>query len=241
MESILTPQNLKVLESFSIVKTLYAFDYDGTLAAITDNPDEARMSPEVAEMLARLNAISPVAIITGRSVDDLRKLLPFEPAFIIGNHGIEGAQLEFELEPIKALCHVWKKTITDLPKGAWLEDKTYSLTIHYKNSGPEIFKLIKDLPGSSIIEGKRTFNILPVTGVNKGQALDILMRRNKLHFGFYVGDDKTDETVFAYKHSRLLTVKVGNDPESYAKYFIESQNDIKDLLTAILSFQKKLS
>lgn len=241
MEHILTPNNLKVLESFSIVKTLYAFDFDGTLAPIVDNPSEAKMSSEVAELLERLNKHSHVAILTGRSIEDIAKILPFKPTSIIGNHGIEGGQLLYELGPIKALCQGWKASLQSLPGEATLEDKTYSLTVHFRKNKNQILRLIENLPGSTILEGKNSFNILPSSGINKGQALDQLMRQHKLHFGFYIGDDKTDETVFAYKHSRLLTVKVGHDPDSLAKYYINSQSEIADLLTALLKFQKILT
>lgn len=237
MEYLLTPKNLKVLESFSIVKTLYSFDYDGTLAAIQDDPDKALMSKKVSDLLQQLNSISSVAIITGRSLESMRKLLPFEPRFLIGNHGIEGVQTKSELETMKALCDNWKKSLNRLPADVWLEDKTYSLSIHYKDKRPELEKKLEKLPGASVMGGKNIYNIVPVYGFNKGQSLDRLMMINNFSFGFYIGDDTTDENVFAYTHSRLLTVRVGENPYSSAKYFIKSQEEIETLLEALVSFQ----
>jgi len=225
------------MESFSIVKTLYAFDYDGTLSAITKNPHEARMRDKVSELLYRLSQTSPVAIITGRSLEDIRKLLPFEPKYLIGNHGIEGTHLDSELKTMKALCDGWKKTLSTLSPDFILEDKTYSLSIHYKSPSDDLEKILNTLPGASIMHGKNIYNIVPVYGLNKGQALDRIMMKNNLHFGFYIGDDITDENVFAYTHSRLMTVKVGEDYSSRAKYFIHSQAEMEAVLEALVGFQ----
>lgn len=229
-----------MLESFSIVKTLYAFDFDGTLAPLTEKPDDSRMSDEVATLLEKLNSVVDVAIITGRSLTDLKNRLPFEPRFLIGNHGIEGIHDEGDLEKFQKLCDQWKKALIYLPEGAWVEDKKYSLSIHYKTNKQLIMNRVTPLRECFLIDGKNTINLIPVSGMNKGQALDILMKKQNLHFGFYIGDDKTDETVFAYKNSRLLTVKVGQNLGSYAKYYLESQSEIATLLRAIISFQKKL-
>lgn len=240
MESILHPLSLKVLESFSIVKTLYAFDFDGTLAPIIENPSDVRMDPEVASLLEKLNSVASVAILSGRSLADLRKLLPFEPKYLIGNHGIEGTHLDEDLERFRNLCRGWREALSCLPTDAWIEDKEFSLTIHFKTDKPQVFECVRSLKDCSILEGKNTVNILPSSAMNKGQALDVLMKKHHLHFGFFIGDDKTDETVFVYKNSRILTVKVGLDMNSHAKYYLSSQTQIKELLTQILSFQKNL-
>lgn len=241
MESILHPLSLKVLESFSIVKTLYAFDFDGTLAPIVDNPSDVRMDPEVAQMLETLNKVSNVAILSGRSIADLKKLLPFEPRYLIGNHGIEGTHPDEELSRFRELCQQWKNSLTDLPTDSWIEDKEYSLTIHFRTGKDRVLENVRPLREKSILEGKNTINILPAAAMNKGQALDVLMKRHQIHFGFFIGDDKTDETVFVYKNSRILTVKVGQDLNSHAKYYLSSQDKIKELLSQILSFQKNLA
>lgn len=223
------------------MKTLYAFDFDGTLAPIIDNPSDARMSARVADLLEKLNTISGVAILSGRSVKDLRKILPFEPRYLIGNHGLEGAHSESEMQTFRNLAEKWKESLSVLPENAWLEDKTYSLTIHYRENQHDLLKRVSALDGATILEGKNTLNIIPSAGMNKGQALDLIMKQNHIHFGFFIGDDKTDETVFAYKHSRLLTVKVGLSPDTYAKYYLNSQSEVEKLLEVILSYQKHLT
>lgn len=241
MDYLLTPKNLKVLESFSIVKTLYAFDYDGTLAAIHPEPSKAVMTEKIHELLKKLSETASVAIITGRSVSDIRKFLDFEPQFIVGNHGIEGTHSQNDLKMMEDLTNKWKSKLTDLPPGVFLEDKKYSLSIHYRSDISPLMPTLKALPGAVLVEGKSVWNIVPGMGINKGQAMDFLMNKHQFHFGFYIGDDKTDEDVFAYKNSRLFTVKVGEDYSSLAKYFINSQIEIEYLLTSLINFQKRIS
>lgn len=238
MEYLLTEKNLKVLESFTLVKTLYAFDYDGTLAALSEDPDRAVMTNEVTELLNKLNSIASVAIITGRSVADVKKFLDFDPQYIIGNHGIEGSHSEQELLAMEMLVSIWQSMLIQLPPDVRLEVKKYSLSLHFQNDISSLMPLIGQLPEASLVGGKSILNILPRIGMNKGQALNHLMKNEKYNFGFFIGDDLTDENVFAYKSSRLFTVKVGLDPTTMAKYFINSQAEIVDVLRALLKLQR---
>ena len=54
------------------LRPLLAFDFDGTLAPIVARPDDARVPDAVSRCLAELAATLPIAIITGRSVADVR-------------------------------------------------------------------------------------------------------------------------------------------------------------------------
>lgn len=238
MEYLLTSTNLKVLESFALVKTLYAFDYDGTLAPISSDPDKAFMIQEVTDFLKKLNSIASVAIITGRSTEEVKKFLDFEPEFIIGNHGIEGSHSEEELLTMEGLVVIWKKMLGQLPADVRLEVKKYSLSLHFQNDISALMPLIEQLPEATLVGGKSILNILPKIGMNKGQALNQVMRNKNFHFGFFIGDDVTDENVFAYKSSRLFTVKVGRDPDTMAKYYINTQTEILDVLKALVNFQR---
>ena len=79
MEYLLTQSNLKVLESFSFAKSLVAFDYDGTLAPIVSNPSLACMNESTEKLYRQLCSIRPVAIISGRSLSDMNKILKTKP------------------------------------------------------------------------------------------------------------------------------------------------------------------
>ncbi len=246
MEYLLNPRNINILESFTLVKTLFAFDYDGTLAPITDDPQSAHMKPAVSKLLEELNHLSPIAIITGRKVGDVQKLLPFAPSVIIGNHGAEGLQSPSEMESMKEDVRLWLEGLKDLKPimdklGIKIENKEYSLSFHYRNaSSPEIAEsaldmMLMDLPRSRKTRGKFVLNVVPENSFHKGMALDRVMKQNKYPFGVYFGDDQTDEDVFRYHNPKLLTVKVGPGKSS-AKYFLHEQDEMADVLKLLKQF-----
>lgn len=66
-------------------------DYDGTLAPIAPHPDLATLSPEIKNVLFKLSNHSDVyvAIISGRNVDNVKKMVGIEGITYAGNHGLE--------------------------------------------------------------------------------------------------------------------------------------------------------
>ena len=85
-----SPEGVECLAAVLEADPLLAFDIDGTLAPIVDMPNEARLPDDVQKCLAQLAQRYDVAIITGRSVADARRMLSFMPRHLIGNHGAEG-------------------------------------------------------------------------------------------------------------------------------------------------------
>ena len=90
MRYLFSPQGESVLNRFIVRDTLLAFDFDGTLAPIVPHPDSASTPTSIGLAMKRLCEIATVAIITGRSVQDIRERLGFTPKYIVGNHGAEG-------------------------------------------------------------------------------------------------------------------------------------------------------
>lgn len=249
MEYLLSARTMPVIESFCLVKCLFAFDYDGTLAAISPDPSSAYMRDSTAELLKELSEISKIAIITGRSVEDVEKLLPLKPDFVIGNHGCEGIHPEHELEQMEVMTRTWLRSFDGaLPilqkLGITLEDKKYSLSFHYRHAfHTEIAEgalelLLAKVPACRITKGKFVMNLVPENAFDKGKALDAVMRGNSFPFGVYFGDDQTDEDVFKYNNSKLLTIKIGLEATN-AKYYLKSQTEIDSVLRIILGFLKK--
>ena len=91
MEPFFSPAGDAALAQFLARRPLLAFDFDGTLAPIVSRPDDARVPDTLAAMLARLAGLAPVAIVTGRQVDDVRPRLGFTPTYVVGNHGAPGS------------------------------------------------------------------------------------------------------------------------------------------------------
>lgn len=250
MKKLFVADNLKLLEALSFTPTLYAFDFDGTLSKIVRNPQDATIKPSIDRLLKELAMHAPVAIISGRSIDDLKNHLKFIPPHIIGNHGLEGLGTRPDaLEVAHKICENWKKYLeAHLPKnelvaGMEIEDKSFSIAIHYrkcaskKKAKIDVLNVVANLdPKPRIILGKCVVNLLPPGAPHKGVALVELMFQTGIKSAFYIGDDDTDEDVFSLPNARILSVRVGKKSTSQAQFYIHEQKDVERLLQTILRF-----
>ncbi len=136
MRHIFSAAGKTFLQSVMRERPLLAFDFDGTLAPIVANPDEASVPLAVGRRLAVLVNLLPVAIVTGRSVDDVKERLDFCPAFIIGNHGAEGwdpvaeQMLVPQFDELRVVLAVHRTKLEEL--GIVIEDKGLSVALHYR-------------------------------------------------------------------------------------------------------------
>ena len=90
MKRILAAANVDVLAQFAWSKVLLAFDFDGTLAPIVEDRDEAHMRDSTSELFERVCRLYPCAVISGRSRDDVVRRVNGAPLrYVMGNHGLE--------------------------------------------------------------------------------------------------------------------------------------------------------
>lgn len=249
MNPLFDTSSLRILESLSFTKTIYAFDFDGTLSKIVPVPSDASLSVTTTKLLKELSKLAPVAIISGRSIDDLKQRLSFKPHYLIGNHGLEGlGNNRTSLNRAKLECQTWKNELAkkDFRPGVEIEDKTYSLAVHYRRSRNkkitknEIRNAIAELlPQPHIITGKSVINLLPQGAPHKGAALLELMKKAGVRNAFYIGDDDTDEDVFSLPNGHItVTVRVGKKNTSHARYFIDNQSYINRVLKCLIRFHQ---
>jgi trehalose 6-phosphate phosphatase len=241
MRSILARANRDVLRQYACSRVLLAFDYDGTLAPIVADPDAATMRPATRALLGDLAARRPCVIISGRGrADALRHVRGLGAVEVVGNHGIEPWQTTRRRSDT---VRRWKVQLaahlSSLP-GVVLEDKTYSLAIHYRQSREKkrarsaIHAAAAQLGDVRLIRGKLVVNLIPPGAPHKGVALEKARERFGCDTAIYVGDDETDEDVFALDQpGRLLGIRVGENRRSQAAYFIRSQSEIDRLLRAL--------
>ncbi len=251
MNPLFSKSSLMILESLSFTKTLYAFDFDGTLSKIVQVPSQATILKKTNELLKQLSEMVPVAIISGRSIEDLKCRLKFKPPYLIGNHGLEGLdENRFSLNEASKRCKSWNSKLSDVQfiSGVQIEDKTYSLAIHFrhcrkkKEAKAQILSAIADLsPSPRVIFGKSVINILPPMAPHKGIAVLELMLKVGAKNAFYIGDDDTDEDVFGLPNSQIMSVRVGEKKTSQARYFIERQSQINELLRLLIKFHSQKS
>ncbi|WP_199441085.1 trehalose-phosphatase [Umezawaea beigongshangensis] len=229
-------------------RLLVACDYDGTLAPIVENPEEARPLPESVGALRSLAGLheTTTAVISGRALRDLATLsrLPSE-VHLVGSHGSE-----FDVGFVHALDADAKTLLRELETeleqmvrgrdGVALEVKPASIAVHVRRATPEtgteVLQAVRGGPatreGVQVTEGKSVIE-LAVVQTDKGHALDVLRHRVSATAAVFVGDDVTDEKAFARLSGPDVGIKVGSG-ESLAQYFIDDTTDVATVLALLL-------
>ncbi len=228
---------------------LCVFDFDGTLVPITADPDQSRLSNAILKRLLCLSSYTPIAVLTGRSIADIRTRLGFEPPYLVGNHGLEGIPgWDADHARHESACRAWRTVLDvrleepgELDTGIWIEDKRYSLSVHYRGAVDQekaaaaLSALFEQLdPPPRVVAGKCVFNLLPQGAADKGLAMVQLLQMSGAGSAIYVGDDVTDEDVFRLHRPDLLSVRVEYFADSAAEYFIADHVDIAGLLDELI-------
>jgi trehalose-phosphatase len=229
-------------------RLLVACDYDGTLAPIVENPDEARPMTESVGALRSLAGLheTTTAVISGRALRDLATLsrLPAE-VHLVGSHGSE-----FDIGFVHALddrardlhrrLEAELERITDDTTGIQLEIKPASIAVHTRRAEAAVAARVNDAvregpctwEGVQVTEGKAVIE-LAVVQTDKGRALDVLRHQVGATAAVFVGDDVTDEKAFARLSGPDLGVKVG-DGETLAEYRIADTVQVGMVLAFLL-------
>jgi trehalose 6-phosphate phosphatase len=249
MTPLFSKTGLQRLASFLQPGVLCVFDFDGTLAPIVALPDHARLPVPVRSRLQALQERTPVAILTGRALSDIRARLEFEANFLVGNHGLEGLpDSAIRRGYFETLCTGWRGALQESfahddrhDAAIVLEDKQISLSVHYRNvadrAGTEAWLqglFARLTPPPRLIAGKCVFNLLPQAAGDKGTAFGQLMRISGASRAIYVGDDVTDEDVFCLDRPDLLSIRVGDATDSAAQFYLRRYNDITRLLDHLI-------
>jgi trehalose 6-phosphate phosphatase len=248
MDYLLTDRGRIELEALVKVHSLFAFDFDGTLAKIVRDRHNAQLGRPIRFWLGELAKRAPTAIISGRSVEDLRARVGSAVPYLIGNHGLEGLHATQQVvQQARDTCRGWKQLIeerfgAELTRcGVFVEDKSYSLSFHYRSADRKdeaqalVFRVLAELsPFPRIVLGKAVVNVVPAAAPHKGAALLELMHQLNCTAALYAGDDDTDEDVFSLPDTRILTVRIGKKKISAARFFLKRQTEITEVLRSIV-------
>ena len=248
MKHLLAAEGERALQAVMRLRPLLAFDFDGTLAPIVARPDEAKVPEPVSRGLAELARELPVAIITGRSVADVRPRLGFEPQYVIGNHGAEDPIVPraVDSQPLDALRErIAAQAVALAAAGVTVEDKRLSLALHYRLASDPgaalvcIEALLQGIePSLKRFGGKCVVNVVAAGLPDKGDALAALVRRSNVAAAVFVGDDVNDEAVFMRAAPPSLTIRIGDDdPLSKAMYFLDSDAQLALVLQRMLTMR----
>lgn len=229
-------------------RLLVAVDYDGTLAPIVSDPARAWPLPAAVDALRSLALLpaTTAAVISGRALRDLVPLAGLPPeVHLVGSHGSEfddGVVPDLDeaaSELLRNLCEELDRITADAP-GVALEIKPASVTVHVRNTEPEVgarvLAAVRSGParrgGVQVIEGKAVIE-LAVVQTDKGHALDVLRRRADATGALFAGDDVTDEQAFKRLSGPDVGIKVG-DAVSHAKYSVADPSDVAAVLAFLL-------
>jgi trehalose 6-phosphate phosphatase len=240
---ILKEEIRPVLAQYAVANVLIALDYDGTLAPITPHPQDARMRPRTRALLNELARRYPTVAISGRALADVSERLKTVPLWhVFGNHGLEGTpHLEHDGSKVREWLAFMKR---ELPEdlGIYIEDKGASLSLHTRQARDRqralaaIDRAVAQLTDVTVIGGKEVVNLLPEEGGNKGVALEYAMRTFVCSHAIYMGDDDTDEDAFRLADTvPVLGIRIGRSDTTRARYYVETQEQVDDLLEALIN------
>lgn len=249
MKDILRERNRDVLAEFAGSNVLLAFDFDGTLAPIVEEPADARMRSETSRLLKDAAGLYPCIVVSGRAQSDLLGRLESVPVRgVVGNHGVEPWGTSRELGDEVRRWHPLLEQKLSGMAGVAIEDKSFSVSVHYRRARDKegararILEAAAALGDVRVIGGLQVVNILPRGAPHKGTALVGERDRLGCDSAIYVGDDDTDEDVFTLETpGRLLGIRVGPSKDSAAKYSIASQADVDELLRVLVGLRREKS
>lgn len=246
MIDLMTQSGRDALAELIDAGAVFGFDFDGTLAPICPLPDQVSMAPAIADAFTELTARLPVALITGRSIADVRPRVVGSPRWVVGNHGVEGmpgvdaAMLAQHI----ATSRAWQAQLAaagPLGEGTFVEDKTYTLCLHYRlapdqeAARAQLLARVAQLdPQPHIVTGKCVLNLLPQGSADKFIALERLAADYGGGRAFFIGDDDTDESVFRRAPASWVTVRVGSDKPSAARFVVPDQLSVRGVLELLL-------
>lgn len=208
-------------------------DFDGTLAPIAPRPDEAAVPAPVRAALATLAALpaAAVAIVTGRRLEDVDRLLAPLVLPAAGSHGLERRDASGQVTPVVVDDAQVNDAVSRLAafadaEGLLLEHKPGGASLHFRGRDTlegACLALADEIearhPALRVVRGKRVVEVMP-REVDKGRAVEAFMSEAPFagRVPVAVGDDRTDEDAFAAAN-RLggCAVKIG-EGESVAAF-----------------------
>lgn len=236
-------------------------DYDGTLTPIVDRPEDAKLDEPMRAALGAAAAVMPVAIISGRDLEDVRALVGLEGLVYGGNHGFDlrGPNLRFELpEALNALEDLEQAEgelrarlagVAD----ARLERKRFAIAVHYRRvADADVARVERAVaaaadgrPALRRTGGKMIFELRPALDWDKGHAVRWLLSRLGLDrpdvLPIYIGDDDTDEDAFrALAERGGIGVLVAETPKaSLATFRIPDAAAVRALLAFLTESERR--
>ena len=196
--------------------TAVCLDFDGTLAPIVADPNEARPLPGAVELLGQLAArFAAVALLSGRPADYLAAHAAAHGVRYLGLYGLQEIRdgevwIDPRLEAARPAVMAAQRDLHDCAavrdSGAYLEDKRYAVAIHTRRvtdparwTSPidEAARKVAHLHGLEVMLGKLVWELGPAAHSDKGDAVRRVIGESDASNLFVAGDDLGDLSAFA--------------------------------------------
>ncbi|MDN5202101.1 bifunctional alpha,alpha-trehalose-phosphate synthase (UDP-forming)/trehalose-phosphatase [Fulvivirgaceae bacterium BMA10] len=233
-------------------RRLIFLDYDGTLVNFVPNPEDAKPTDELINMLNVLakDDKNKLVIISGRDKDTLGEWFKDLNIDMIAEHGVWHKPCKEDWAMMANFNDGWKPEIKDFLQqfvdrtpGSFIEEKSYSIAWHYRKTDPGLAEIRKNeltdklgilisgsnlqmQDGNKVIEVKSSF-------MNKGKAATHWLKDGDWPFILAIGDDYTDEDTFRALPKEAYTLKVGLTSTA-ARFNIDSVEDVRALLDKLV-------
>ncbi|MBW3659112.1 MAG: trehalose-phosphatase [Actinobacteria bacterium] len=228
-------------------------DFDGVLAPIVDRPDDAAAPGETLEVVARLATAVPVAVVSGRGLDDVRGRVDVPGITYAGSHGFEvlgptGARHDRTGPWVDALDGAeasLRTELGDLP-GVEVERKAAAIAVHVRNAAADdadraaaaAHRTASGDPELEAHDGKAIVEIRPAIDWHKGRVVEQLLGEldDPDAVPIYLGDDTTDEDAFAVVKPRGIAIVVRGEADerpTVADWAAEDPSDARRFLTQL--------
>ena len=227
---------------------LLLFDYDGTLVPFASSPELAKPTPRLLRILGSLadDPRNETALVTGRDRATLERWFHGLRVGFGAEHGICVKDWDGDWQVLKYFDLDWKErllptleTYADRVPGAFVEQKEFSLVWHYRAVDPEQGRAaareltdhllaftanidVQVLRGSKVIEIRNA-------GVNKGAAARHWLSKRNFDCVLAIGDDTTDEEMFAALPAATYSFHVGIS-RTRARFYLRDPSEVLQLL-----------
>lgn len=239
-------------------------DYDGTLTPIVARAEDAHLSSPMRATLIELARTLPVAIVSGRDLQDVRQHVALQSLYYAGSHGFEIAgphdfhrvheAAETFLGDLDQAEAALRQRL-DRIAGARVERKRFAIAVHFR----QVSQDDEDAVAATVTEvqqahprlrqtgGKKVFELRPGLDWHKGKALFWLLEVMELArdavWPVYIGDDVTDEDAFRVLHDTGVGVVVieASDHVTAARYALADTEAVRSFLQTLISHAERNS
>lgn len=241
---------------------LVAFDRDGTLAPITDNPEDSHVPATTRRLLLRL-ALEPsttVAIVSARGLRSLLQDFDSSSLVLCGNYGLEmvfpGERLSTNsiagaAQTSLNLVRSRIRALMGEVEGLIVDDHGLSICVHWHRVERKLRSQISEKLGEAVcdftdlklIPQPTSHEIMPNISWNKSFALEQVVHRLKLvpenTACIYFGDSAADEPAFEWvNYHGGLSVKVGREGDTCALYKLKSHEEMDEFIAGLVQIRE---